>query len=85
MISQHSRVVGVSFARAHLPELLQKIEAGDEITITRHGTPIARLVPVNRGQTVADRRDAIERIKKLRDGLALNGLKIADLVREGRR
>jgi prevent-host-death family protein len=50
--------VSVAEAKAKLSELLDKVEAGEEIVITRHGRPVARL------------SDAAERPKKaLRDVL----------------
>lgn len=36
--------VSVSDARAHLPSLLTQVEGGEEVTITRHGRPIAVVV-----------------------------------------
>jgi hypothetical protein len=36
--------ISVSDARANLPELVDRVQAGDEITITRHGAPVAVLV-----------------------------------------
>jgi prevent-host-death family protein len=77
--------VGAYDAKTHFSELLEKVEAGEEITITKHGTPVARLVPVAKSYTAAERREAIERIKKLSNGLSLGGLKIRDLIHEGRR
>jgi prevent-host-death family protein len=41
---QEVGTVPVSEARATLPELLDRVEGGEEITITRHGTPVAVLV-----------------------------------------
>jgi len=38
--------VKVHEAKTHLSRLLQRVEAGEEITIARGGTPIARLVPM---------------------------------------
>lgn len=38
----------VTEARATLPELLDRVEAGDEVVITRHGKPIAVLVAPER-------------------------------------
>jgi len=38
--------VGVFEAKTHLSALLDRVEQGDEVTITRHGRPVARLVPV---------------------------------------
>jgi antitoxin (DNA-binding transcriptional repressor) of toxin-antitoxin stability system len=37
-------IMTVSEARASLPELLTRVEAGEEVTITRHGRPVAVLV-----------------------------------------
>ena len=82
---QHNQSVGTYTAKTHFSELLERVEAGEEITITRHGTPVARLVPVKRKSSREERRAAIGRIKKLSQGLSLGGLKIRDLVNEGRR
>ncbi|HTU25877.1 MAG TPA: type II toxin-antitoxin system prevent-host-death family antitoxin [Pirellulales bacterium] len=82
---EHTGSVGAYQAKTHFSELLEQVEAGEEITITRHGTPVARLVPVKKTYTPAERRAAIERIKKLSKGLSLGGLKIRDLIEEGRR
>ncbi len=61
------REVQASEAKAHLPRLLDEVERGETIRITRHGRPIARLVPE------AERRqgeieDAIARIERRRAG-----------------
>lgn len=77
--------VGAYEAKTRFSELLEQVEAGEEITITKHGTPVARLVPVVKSYTLAERRAAIERIKQLSKGLSLRGLKIRDLIDEGRR
>ena len=37
-------VVPVTEARANLPELLARVEAGEEVTLTRHGRAVAVLV-----------------------------------------
>jgi len=37
-------------ARAHLSELLDKVEAGEEVIITRHGRAVAHLHPVSRAK-----------------------------------
>lgn len=53
--------VSVFDAKAHLSRLLKDVERGEEITITRHGRPVARLVPVD---------DASVRERELEDFLA---------------
>ena len=37
--------VGTYDAKARLSELLEKVEGGETVVITRHGRPVARLVP----------------------------------------
>jgi len=39
------RAIQASDAKTHLPQLLDDVERGETILITRHGKPIARLVP----------------------------------------
>jgi len=39
------RRVSPDYAAAHLPELLRVVNAGEEIEITEHGRPVARMVP----------------------------------------
>ena len=80
-----SSTVGAYEAKTHLSELLERVEAGEEITITKHGAPVARLVPVKKEASQKERRAAVERIQKLATGLSLGGLKIKDLITEGRR
>jgi antitoxin (DNA-binding transcriptional repressor) of toxin-antitoxin stability system len=64
---------------------LEKVEAGEEITITKHGTPVAKLVAVKREVTPEERVAAIKRIHNLASRLPPGGLKIKDLISEGRR
>jgi len=82
---QGSNTVGAYEAKTHLSELLEKVEAGEEITITKHGTPVAKLVPVKKETSAEERVAAIKRIQKLAGGLSLRGLKVKDLLSEGRR
>jgi len=81
---QGSNTVGAYEAKTNLSKLLEKVEAGEEITITKHGAPIAKLVPVKKQVRPEERIAAIERIQKLATGLSLSGLKIKDLIGEGR-
>jgi len=85
MATQEPHSVGAYEAKTHFSELLAKVEAGEEITITKHGTPVARLVPVKKKYTREERRAAIKRWTELSKGLSLGGLKIRDLINEGRR
>jgi len=82
---QSSNIVGAYQAKTHLSELLEKVEAGEEIVITKHGAPVAKLVPVKKEASTQERAAAIRRIQKLGTRLSLTGLKIKDLIAEGRR
>jgi prevent-host-death family protein len=61
------REVQASEAKTHLPQLLDQVEHGETIVITRHGKPIARLVP-DADRRQAERTQAIATIKALRKG-----------------
>ena len=82
---QRGNIVGAYEAKTHLSELLEKVEAGEEITITKHGAPVAKLVPVKKEASLEERAAAIMRIQKLAKGLSLGGLRVKDLISEGRR
>ena len=84
-MSQDRNTIGAYEAKTHLSELLEKVEGGQEIVITKHGMAVARLVPVKKKASAEERVAAIERIQELAAGLSLGRLKINDLITEGRR
>ena len=61
------REVQATEAKAHLAQLLSEVEHGETIAITRHGKPVAHLVPAE-AQERAGRRAAIERFEAWRAG-----------------
>jgi prevent-host-death family protein len=76
--------IGTFEAKTHLTRLLQRVAAGEEFTITRHGAPVARLVPVKPAGS-RQLRETIAKLKQFSKGQTLGGLKIKDLINEGRR
>lgn len=76
--------VGTFEAKTHFSHLLDKVQRGETITITRHGRPVARLIPIA-GPSQDDRRSAIAELKQLRAGQTLGGLSVRELIDEGRR
>jgi prevent-host-death family protein len=60
------------------------VAAGEEIVLSRHGVPLARLVPIDR-QLRRKRLAAIERLQGFAAGRRLDGLRIAELRDEERR
>lgn len=75
--------VGAYQAKTHLPALLDRVSAGEQITITRHGVPVARLVPLGE-KSRADVQKTIEELRDFRKGQRLNGLSIREMIDEGR-
>ena len=61
------REVQATEAKAHLARLLSEVEHGETIAITRHGKPIAHLVPAE-AQERAGRKAAVERFEAWRAG-----------------
>ena len=59
------REIQASDAKARLPQLLDDVERGETLVITRHGRPIARIVPeTKRRQEEVDK--ALSSIRELR-------------------
>lgn len=72
-------------AKNRLSELIDRVEAGEEITITRRGKVVARLVPPPVDRVDKEARDAVSALKASREGVSLGTLKSRDLIRDGRR
>ena len=78
--------VGSFEAKTHLAHLLERVSKGEEIMITKHGKPVARLVPAVATKPKTDVRQAVEALKAFSKGNTLGpSLTIRDLIEEGRR
>jgi len=75
--------VGIYEMRTRLGELVNKVAGGEEVTITRHGIPVAKIVPLDTPSKVSV-RDAIEAMKKFGRGKSLRGLSIKKMIEQGR-
>ncbi|ESX82861.1 type II toxin-antitoxin system prevent-host-death family antitoxin [Mesorhizobium sp. M0915] len=73
-------VVNLADAKAHLSELVDRVEAGDSIDITRRGKRVARLTAVARPPR---RIDAVL-LQSLTATMPLQAQAAADLVRSMR-
>lgn len=76
-------VIGAYEAKTHLPRLLDDVAAGRSYTITKHGVPVARLLPA--GQAAADPEEVIRELREFRHGVTTGGLGIPAMIEEGRR
>jgi prevent-host-death family protein len=79
------RTVAAFDAKNRLGSLLDMVERGEEITITRHGKPVARLVALGETDRVSEAQAAAARIRERRKGVTLDGISIRELIDEGRK
>jgi prevent-host-death family protein len=79
--------VGAYEAKTHLPQLLDRVEHGATIVITRHGKAVAKLVPASAEKVRPDVRQVIHEMLEFRDkhGPKLKGICLRELIEEGRR
>lgn len=76
--------VGIFEAKTRLSELVERVERGEEVIITRRGTPVARLVPAN-AQCSDEVRRAIQDIRAFAKRHRLGGIDWKALRDAGRR
>lgn len=76
--------VGAFEAKTHFSSLLERVEKGEQIIITRHGKPVAKLVPAT-GVDVQVVDETIAQLKEFAKGQSLGSLSVRELREEGRR
>ena len=74
--------VGAFEAKTNLSKLLDQVAKGEQVIITKHGVPVARLVAA---EPVADSAGAVARLRALSADVTLGGDTIAHLIAEGRK
>ena len=83
-MNDKASTVGAFEAKTHLSALLDRVEAGEEVTITRHGRPVARLTPATDARK-AEIQAALDGLAEVRSRCTLDGLDWRELRDEGRR
>ncbi len=76
--------IGAFEAKNKFGSLLDWIESGEEILITRHGKAVARMISATPDFDRTKARQAANNIAARRIGIKLGKLKIKDLINEGR-
>jgi prevent-host-death family protein len=76
--------VGAFEAKTQLPKLLERVQKGERFIITKHGHPVAELVPYRKRDTDKIRR-AIENLKACQKTHSLGGLSVREMIEEGRK
>ncbi len=87
MNSEQLDMVNIAIAEAknHLSELIARVEAGEDIAVTRHGKPVARLVAIEADDSPAQSvrvAQAFDRLAALRSGVRLEG-ELKSIARDG--
>jgi prevent-host-death family protein len=74
--------VGAHDAKTNLGQLLDRVEHGERFVITRHGAPIAKLVPFAEPVDQKKVRRAIDGMLALQKTQTLGGLSIEEMLHE---
>jgi prevent-host-death family protein len=76
--------VGSYEAKTHFSALIERVMDGEQITITKHNVPVARLVPAE-GAKVRPVAEVIKELRRFRADKSLAGDTIREMLEEGRR
>ncbi len=68
------QTIGAFEAKTHFSALLERVEHGEEIHITRHGKTVARLLPVEETQEDQKAIDAVNTLRVLRKNIKVKSL-----------
>ena len=78
------QTLGAFQVKTHFSSLLDQVEKGEQIVITKHGYPVAKLIPIHPNtQELAS--EAVQRLKEFAKTNKLEGLDWKSLRDEGRR
>ncbi len=77
----HGSSVSVAEAKSHLSEILDRVEAGEEVVITRRGKAVARLKPERRR---APTETDFEKLRELRNSMPMATVSAGELIRQMR-
>jgi prevent-host-death family protein len=78
------KTVGAYEAKTHLSRLLEEVAKGESIRITRHGAPVAVLVPAS-ADPHARASETISELRAFRANRRLGRLSVKAMIEEGRR
>lgn len=75
--------MGAFEAKNRLSELLERVERGDEVTITKRDRPVAKLIPVS-ALAEAKRKRAAAELRLLGKRYSLPMVSVGELIGEAR-
>ena len=72
--------INLADAKSHLSEIIDRVEAGESIEITRRGKPAAELRPLETPRQKID----VDALRKLHDGQQMQTVPAGDFIRQMR-
>jgi len=78
-------LIGAFDAKTHLSDLLDRVGRGEKITITRHGVPAAKLIPIAETSPKLSHQEIVAGMRNLRKRIKPSKISVRELVAEGRR
>jgi len=76
--------IGAFEAKTHLSRLLEEAEQGYQITITKRGKPVARLIPYQSQSQERTKDEIVKALKELRQKVE-GKINVREMIREGRK
>ncbi|MDR0945980.1 MAG: type II toxin-antitoxin system prevent-host-death family antitoxin [Bifidobacteriaceae bacterium] len=77
-----TKTLGSYEAKTHFSQMLDQVERGGTVTITKHGRPVAVVSPVDGAKP--DGAGVVAALQRARKGVKL-GASVRELIDEGRR
>ncbi|MCC8370616.1 MAG: type II toxin-antitoxin system Phd/YefM family antitoxin [Rickettsia endosymbiont of Stiretrus anchorago] len=79
-----SNQINLLEAKTHFSNLIQRVQDGEQITICKHNTPVAKIIPIiQKPKTKAE--DIVKKFAEFNKGKTLAPYTIKELITEGRR
>lgn len=77
--------VGAFEAKTHLSALLGRVEEGETVLITKHGKPVARIIPENPQPARLTVQECIDGLLEFGKSHPMSSSEIRGLIDEGRK
>ena len=83
MSATRDESVGIYELKTHLSAVLERVAAGETVTVTRHSTPVAYISPATAGSRSP--AEAAASLRSSRAERSLEGTSLRELIDEGRK
>ena len=77
--------VGITRAKMYFAKLLERVSRGEMFTLTKHGVPMALLVPIGSPRKKLAHGEIVQGMRSLRKKIKTNKMNVRQMIEEGRR